>query len=413
MSTDCDVAIVGAGPAGLCLARALDGLGLKIMLLEAADRDRLANPPEDGREIALTHTSRSLLEKLGVWQRIDRAEISDLLDAEIYDGDSLEPLRISRHDGGSEQLGWLAANYQIRKAAWQAVSEQSDIEMILGRRVEGTSPKDNARILRLEGGDEVSARLVVAADSRFSNMRRAAGIGARMRDYGRSMLVARVEIEADHGHVAREWFAYGRTLALLPLNGQRASAVITLPTAQTRRLAALDAEQFGAEVTALYENRHGRMRLIADRHVYPMVGVWPDRVVAERLALVGDAAVGMHPVTAHGFNLGLNSVRVLADEISRSLERGNEVDAPAVLSGFQRRSRAASLPLFVATSTVVGLYTDERAPARLVRRTVLRAANRLAPFRRAIAGQLTGRGSLPAPVEALRRRVFEPGRAAD
>src|SRR5690625_4096266 len=117
MSTDCDVAIVGAGPAGLCLARALDGLGLKIMLLEAADRDRLANPPEDGREIALTHTSRSLLEKLGVWQRIDRAEISDLLDAEIYDGDSLEPLRISRDDGGSEQLGWLAANYQIRKAA--------------------------------------------------------------------------------------------------------------------------------------------------------------------------------------------------------------------------------------------------------------------------------------------------------
>src|SRR5690625_6372132 len=103
MSTDCDVAIVGAGPAGLCLARALDGLGLKIMLLEAADRDRLARPPEGGREIALKHASRSLLEMLGVWQHIDSAEISDLLDDEIYDGDTLETLRNISHDGGREQ----------------------------------------------------------------------------------------------------------------------------------------------------------------------------------------------------------------------------------------------------------------------------------------------------------------------
>src|SRR5690625_7438931 len=94
MSTDCDVAIVGAGPAGLCLARALDGLGLKIMLLEAADRDRLVNPAEDGREIAFTHTYRRLLEKLGVWQRLGRAVISELMYGCINIGSCLEPMSI-------------------------------------------------------------------------------------------------------------------------------------------------------------------------------------------------------------------------------------------------------------------------------------------------------------------------------
>ena len=397
-----DVAIVGAGPAGLCLARALDGLGLEIRVFDGSPEQSLAEPAEDGREIALTHASQAVLERLGIWQRLDPTTLSELRDAAVFDGESARPMRISHDDGGRERLGTLVANHRIRKAAWEAVAAQEGVEIEAGVSVEATGLSGTARSLKLADGREVLADLVIAADSRFSGLRRSAGIGARMRDFGRSMLLAHVALENDHEHVAWEWFAYDRTLALLPLNDSRASAVITLPHEQARRLSELDEAAFNREVTSMYRHRLGDMRLDGQRHVYPLVGVWPDRLVTDRLAAVGDAAVGMHPVTAHGFNLGLTGIDILSDEMRSASERGRPVWDPTVLSSYHRRHRAASLPLYLAPATVVGLYTDDRLPARLLRRSVLRLANRVAPFRQAVARQLTGRGGLPGPLDLLR-----------
>lgn len=390
-----DVAIVGAGPAGLCLARALDGLGLKIRLFDGAAEGDLAEPAEDGREIALTHPSQALLERIGIWQRLDATTLSELRDAAVFDGESPRPMRISHADGGSDRLGTLVANHRIRKAAWEAVAEQAGVEVEAGVRVEGTALTATGRRLELCGGRSVEADLVIAADSRFSSLRRAAGIGSRMRDFGSSMLLAHMRLERDHEHVAWEWFGYDRTLALLPLVGRRASAVITLPHEQAARLAECDEADFNREVTAMYRHRLGEMQLDSRRHLYPLVGVWPDRLVAERLALVGDAAVGMHPVTAHGFNLGLKGIEILSRAMHSAAGRGLPVFDRSLLSTYQRRHRMASLPLYLATATVVGLYTNDHLPARLLRRSVLRVANRIAPFRQAVAGQLTGRGVLP------------------
>lgn len=402
-----DVAIVGGGPAGLCLARALDGLGLDIHLFDTAGRATLADPPDDGREIALTHVSRRLLETLGLWRRIPEETISELRDAAVFDGESERPMRISHADGGSDCLGWLVSNHRIRRAAFEAASEQAGLTIESGVGVEATEPGASGRRLLLADGREVDARLVIAADSRFSGLRRAAGIGARMRDFGRSMLLARVELEHDHDHVAWEWFAYDRTLALLPLDSRRASAVITLPHEQARRLSGLDEAAFNREVTELYRGRLGEMKLCGVRHLYPLVGVWPDRLVDNALAAVGDAAVGMHPVTAHGFNLGLTGIEILSGELSGAVSQGRAIADPAVLAAYQRRQRLASLPLYLATASVVGLYTDDRLPARALRRGVLRVANRIAPFRQAVAGQLTGQG-LPGPLRALKHRLALP-----
>jgi ubiquinone biosynthesis UbiH/UbiF/VisC/COQ6 family hydroxylase len=397
-----DVAIVGAGPAGLCLARALDGMGLAVRLFDASPGEQLSQPAEDGREIALTHASQAILERLGVWQRIDADALSELRDAAVFDGESARPMRITHTDGGRERLGTLVPNHCIRRAAWEAVAEQSGVEVEAGVGVEATQPTAAGRRLDLSDGRSVEAGLVIAADSRFSGLRRAAGIGARMRDFGRSMLLAPMTLERDHDHVAWEWFGYDRTLALLPLNGRRASAVITLPHEQARRLSELDEAAFDSEVSTMYRHRLGDMHLDGQRHLYPLVGVWPDSLTAERLATVGDAAVGMHPVTAHGFNLGLTGIDILSEEMRRAERRGRPVWDRAVLSAYQRRHRLASLPLYMATATVVGLYTDDRLPARVLRRSVLRVANRIPPFRQAVARQLTGRGGLPGPLAVIR-----------
>lgn len=383
-----DVAIVGGGPAGLCLARALDALGLGVAVFESAPLSTLQTPEPDGREIALTHASRAFLESLGIWQRLPEAHISPLKDAAVFDGEDLEPMRITHEDGGRSCLGFLVANQHIKKAAFEAVTEDTDVHLDTESVVESTQLIDGKRQIQLADGRVIEAMLVVAADSRFSNLRRIAGIGSRMRDYGRSMLLAKMDIDVDHEHVAWEWFAYDRTLALLPLNGQQASAVITLPHEKAQQLASVSEEQFNETVTELYRGRVGPMRLQGKRHLYPLIGVWPDRLVDEALVVLGDAAVGMHPVTAHGFNLGLKGVKILAEELAKVTP--DAVSNPARLVAYQRRHRMASLPLYLATSAVVGLYSDARLPAKIARRSLLRVANKLWPFRRIVARQLTG-----------------------
>ena len=385
---DFDVVIVGAGPAGLCLARALSGHGLRIALVDPQRRGELAEPAFDGREIALNHTTMNTLERLGVWARIDDADRNPLRDAMVSNEEDPTSLHIEHGDAGLEMLGCLVSNHVIRRAAFETVADCPDITWYDGRRVAHFSAdKPHARV-RLDDGVSLNAALVAAADGRFSALRRAAGIVTRVHDYGRSMLVARVRLERPHGQIARERFGRGQTLALLPLNEQQASVVMTLPEPEIARLAGLGPEAFSDEVTARYKGLMGEMTLVSERLTYPLAGVYPERFVSRRLALVGDAAVGMHPVTAHGFNLGVRGVDELARRLLDAHRAGRDMGAPVVLRGYDRAHRRHTLPLYLATDAIVRLYTDDRGPARTLRSLGLRLASSLPPVRRAIAASL-------------------------
>jgi len=387
-----DVAIVGAGPAGLCFARSLAGSGLSVAVVEKQPLQAIAEPAFDGREIALTHASRAILERLGAWQRFGADEVSILRHARVSNGEATAGLEVSAADGRSRQLGWLVPNHVIRRAACDLVATQADVRLLAGRGVTGVV-RDGGRVaLALEGGEALRARLLVAADSRFSQLRTMLGIGARLRDHGKRMLVCRVEIDRPHGHVAWEWFGYGQTLALLPLNGNRASVVLTLPPAGMERVEAMDDAAFGAELERRFRGQVGTVRPLGTRHVYPLVSVFADRFTAPRAALVGDAAVGMHPVTAHGFNLGLQGQDTLAGMVLEAHRRGDDIGAPEVLARYGRRHRAAAWPMYAGTRLVVRVFTDDRPPLRGLRAAILRTANRMPPLRRAIAGRLTQAG---------------------
>lgn len=386
-----DVVVVGAGPAGLCFARSLAGSGLQVALVEPQSRAALSEPAFDGREIALTHASRQILEDLGLWARFTPDDVSELRDARVLDGHSSFALTFASARDDGLPLGWLVPNHIIRRAAWQEVCGQADITVLDGRRVEAVQSRDGGNVVRLDDGTCLHARLLVAADSRFSSTRRALGIGARMRDFGRSMLVCRMQLERDHRHAAWEWFGHGRTLALLPLNQGQASAVITLPPAQIEALRALPPEAFGARVTTFFEQRLGHMQPLTTPQAYPLVGVYAHRFIAPGAALVGDAAVGMHPVTAHGFNLGLSSQQRLAALVAAAHAAGVDIASPALLERYERGHRRVSLGLYEATNAIASLYTDDRAPARLLRATGLRVAQHVAPFRHLIASHLTQR----------------------
>ena len=384
-----DIAIVGAGPAGLCFARSLAGSGLSVAIVERQPQTAVADPAFDGREIALTHASRTILQRLGLWQRFDPDDVPDLRDAKVIDGDRRDGLRVSAADGGSGQLGWLVPNHLIRRAAYDLVAGQDGVELLAGRALRTLARDGDGIVLSLDDGARLRARLLVAADSRFSQVRRLLGIGARSYDHGVQMLVCRIAHEFPHRHVALEWFDYGHTLALLPLNGNRSSVVLTLKPERMREVEAMDDAAFASDMQRRLRDRLGAVVTIGTRHVYPLVSVYADRFVAPRAALVGDAAVGMHPVTAHGFNLGLQGQAKLADAVLQAHAAGADFRSDAVLARYQRGHHAAAWPIYAGTRLVTRLFNDGTPVARVVRGATLRIANRLPPLRKAIAGHLT------------------------
>lgn len=399
-----DVAIVGAGPVGLCLARALALQGLAVALVERQPQAALADPAFDGREIALTHASVRLLRELDVWQRIPEDEAFPLRTARVMDRELPHELHVRPEAG--DRLGDLVPNHLIRRAAWQAVRETAGIDLHASATVASIHAGADGARLQLADGTRLQARLLVAADSRYSETRRALGIGAELHDFGRAMLVCRIRHELPHGHAAWEWFGLGQTLALLPLSEQLAGAVVTLPGEQARALAAMDEAAFAADLQRRYGGRLGRIELASSRHVYPLVATWAHRFAGTRLALAGDAAVGMHPVTAHGFNLGLASVERLSDVAASALRQRRDLGDEALLARYERHHRHGCWPLFQATRAIVGLYTDDRLPARWLRSATLRASAALPPFRRALADVLTDDGARDAPpLQRVRARL--------
>lgn len=390
MSAHYDAVIIGAGPIGLSLACALADAGFTAAVLDRQPRAAFSEPTPDGREIALTHRSVGILQSLGLWQRFAAEDVAPISQARVLNGVSPSYLGFDTHGSGLVALGYLVANHVIRKAAYEAAMSHTSVALqdgVLVKKVEARA--DEAEVL-LADGTSLRARLVVAADSRFSETRRRMGIGAGTRAFGRTAIVCRLAHEAPSEGIAYECFGYGRTLAILPLNGGMASAIVTVASDQVDALLRLPPEEFAASLLDQFGARLGRMRLVGERYSYPLVAVYADRFAAHRFALAGDAAVGMHPVTAHGFNLGLYGVEALTWALTVARREGRDIGSLQALLRYDEEHRRATRPLYLGTNALVGLFTDDRVPARVVRAAVLRIAEHLPPLKGAITRQLTG-----------------------
>lgn len=414
-----DVLIVGAGPAGLSLAASLAQAGMQVTVLEQQPAAVLAAPAPDGREIALTHPSVATLQRIGSWQQLQAHEVGLLRQAHVHDGPvgQRSPMQLHAEGSGVEHLGWIVPNHALRRTAYAVAARTPGVHIVTEARVTRVAVTPTHAELEYTDGrapdapaQRLQAPLLVAADSRFSATRRQLGIGAAMHDFGRTVIVCRLRHELPHHETAHECFGYDQTLAILPLPGDlvdgapMCSAVVTAGAAQAQALMALSPEDFAARVQAQFQNRLGAMRLVGERHAYPLVAVYAHRFAAARCALLGDAAVGMHPVTAHGFNLGLAGVDSLTRALTEARGRGADIGAASVLERYARGHHRHAWPLYQGTNAVVRLYTDDRPLPRLLRQAVLAGASRLPPLKGAIVGQLTGRGPLaravPGPLQA-------------
>jgi ubiquinone biosynthesis UbiH/UbiF/VisC/COQ6 family hydroxylase len=375
-----DVIIIGAGPVGLSFAASLRGTRYRIVVVDKLDDATLADPPYDGREIALTADSIQTLRALGAWEYLGAEEAAPLHGARVFNSESLNTLDLGPPGAGGAPIGHLVSNHLLRRVTYQAAITNPRLSCLTRAHVVNLTCGRNGVRVVLNDGRVLAARLVVAADSRFSETRRAVGIAARIVDFGKTMLVCRMEHDRAHECIAWEWFGHHQTLALLPLRGRCSSVVLTLPQTQIAQLQRLPAENFERDMQSRFAHRLGALRLVSERFTYPLMGVYARRFVAERFAVIGDAAVGMHPVTAHGFNFGLSGQRKLAELLRQAERDGHDIADPTLLRRYEQAHRQATLPLYLATNAIVRLYTDNSPPARLARGALLQIASRMRPI---------------------------------
>jgi ubiquinone biosynthesis UbiH/UbiF/VisC/COQ6 family hydroxylase len=343
-----DVVIAGAGLVGLALAPALAHAGLRVALV---DRAPVAAPDFDpatwdARVYAIGPGSAAFLRSVGAWQRLPTERIAAVEVMRVA-GDAGAALDFSAFDLGERALAWIVEERALRAALLPGVYEA-------GVDVYGGSPfvglvwfADRARLTlgsTPESECTLTARLIVGADGVRSWVRAAAGMFAEPKPYGQTAVVANFACERAHHGIARQWFRPdGGILAWLPLPERRISIVWSAPDAQAQELAALPPASLAARVADAGGRTLGELVPITPPATFPLALLKLPATVAHRLALVGDAAHGVHPLAGQGVNLGFGDAQVLAAVLA---ERGPVGDpgAPILLSRYARRRRPAAAP---------------------------------------------------------------------
>jgi len=389
MQTAYDIVIIGGGPAGLSFACSMIGADVKVLVVEKSNIDAIANPQADGREIALTHLSLKILKKLGVWDLINQAEVAPLKEAKVFDGDSPSLLNFKSDDSSIEALGYLVPNYQVRQALYQRVKQADNITLMTEAMVDNVEYLEDHSAVLFADGTIINAKLVIAADSRFSSIRRKMGIPALMKDFSKVMIVTKMEHENTHNNIALECFDYGQTLALLPMVGNASSVVLTVTTDKSQAMLDMSETDFNAKITKDFRGELGQMTQSGERHSYPLVAVHAQTFIANRFALIGDAAVGMHPVTAHGFNLGLRGQDILATLIKEACAHGQDIGSASLLKLFEKKHINLTRLMFFGTNGIVALFTNDAPVIKQVRRFVLKFAEHFPPIKYLISNHLT------------------------
>ena len=376
-----DIVVVGGGPTGIAFACGFAETNVRVAIVDKLPREVIANPKIDGREIALTHHSVKILKKLNVWRHISSKLISVIKEARVLDGDSTYFLNFNHQEIQKECLGYLIPNHVIRKNLYKRLRDLSNITLINKAECLSININKQYASIVLSNGKKIKTSLVVAADSRFSKMRSKMGISAFTRNFNKNMIVCRMEHEKPHQSIAYEFFRYNQTQASLPYIKNQSGIITTATKDLTSALMKMDKKKFNKEMENSFNNFFGKMKLLGKRYSYPMVTTYAKKFVSHRFAVIGDAAVGMHPVTAHGFNLGLKGLEILIDEIQTAIKHKTDIGLTTVLKNYQSKLHRVAAPVYLATNGIINLYTSTILPAKLTRQFILRFVNIVKPVK--------------------------------
>ena len=381
-----DVVVVGAGLAGLALCAALRRTQLSVALVEG-------RPPEwpvggwDARVYAVSPSSARFLDQIGAWAHLDSTRLQPMARIEVF-GDRGAQLDFSAFDVGVGELAWIAESSLIARELWEGVKRQANVTLLCPAKPAALAVEGGRARLALEDGRTLDAALVVGADGVQSWVRAQAGLEARFTDYEELGVVANFRCERPHLGTAWQWFRPDGVLAYLPLPDGHMSMVWSAPETVGRELLQYDAETLAAHVAAAGDHVLGRLEVVTPAAGFPLRLMQVPRVVAPGVALIGDAAHAIHPLSGHGVNLGFADARELSALLA-GLDRSVLGDLRA-LRRYERRRAEEVNALQLTTHALHELFRPQWPALSWLRNTGLKLTARVPVVRNALVRYALG-----------------------
>jgi 2-octaprenyl-6-methoxyphenol hydroxylase len=405
MEHDSDILIVGGGLNGPLLALAAARSGLSSTVIDAIPETARAEDGFNGKSYALALASVRLLRNLGIWDRVaDNAQ--PMLDIKVSDGRPGEgPAPFFLHFDHAEieegPMGHMLEDRFLRRALLGAMEEVPQITQVSGDRVIAQDLDKTGVTVTLASGRALRGRLLVGADGRASGTATRTGIRRTGWRYGQTALVAAIEHALPHHGVAHQFFMPSGPLAILPLPGNVSSIVWSETDKVAAQFAALSDEDFLEVLRPRFGDFRGEIALRGARYTYPLSLSIANRFVSDRLALIGDAAHGVHPIAGQGLNAGLRDVAALAQVLHEAAHRGEDIAAQDVLERYQQWRRFDTATLALATDLTNRLFSNDNPLLRAARDLGMGAISRMPALRRGFIREAAGlTGELPTLMKA-------------
>ncbi|SOB94981.1 UbiH/UbiF/VisC/COQ6 family ubiquinone biosynthesis hydroxylase [Rhodobacter maris] len=400
MTQDSDVLIAGGGLNGPALALALAQAGLRVTVIDAAPRERRAADAFDGRAYALALGSKKLLDALALWPSVaDQAQpINDVKAFDGRPGEGVAPffLHFDSRELEQKPVGYMLEDRFLYRALMAQLAANNNISLISETSVISQIEIPGGIEVTLSNGQTRKARLLVGADGRRSGVAERAGIPREGWDYGQTALVAAIEHEKPHEGIAYQLFMTSGPLAILPLTGNRSSIVWSERSEAAAAVETLDDADFMALVRPRFGDFLGEIRLAGPRFSYPLNLTLAKAYVAPRVALIGDAAHGVHPIAGQGLNLGLRDVAALAEVVIKAMRRGEDYGTTFVLDRYQSWRRFDSVSMALGMDAVNMLFSNDNPLLRAGRDLGMGLVQAIGPLRRGFMRQAAGiAGPLP------------------
>ena len=368
----CDVAVCGGGLVGATLALALAELALDVVLIEAHPFGTFGQPSFDDRTTALSNGSRRIFGALRVWPLLER-EATAIRRIHVSDRGRFGFARLDAAEQGLSALGFVVVNRAIGAALWRRL-EDSPVRILAPAKVRGMRLVDGRQRIECDlgtqGSASVEAKLAIAADGAQSALREAAGIGAQTWNYDQTALVTNVLTQRFHDHVAYERFTPSGPLALLPMSEGRVGLIWTFTPDVAQAVAQANDAEFLARLQDAFGFRLGRFMRVGARQLYPLALTRADEHVAERLAIVGNAAQTLHPIAGQGFNLGLRDAASLAEVLADGRAQRSDAFDPGDglwLERYREWRQADRTNIVRFTDGLVRLFAQPLGPIKKLR----------------------------------------------